>query len=290
MKKNRQLKAFSLVEVIIAMGILAVSMIFILGAFPLAILWNNRATEKTIASCVAKEAFAKVKFYAVGAKAPDVNSIADNILYGQIAASQMADFADGSLWDFVNPPQPETFGPKKDDFVYPTDGKIANYNDKQYSWMALCRYLTPYNPAGPVPDVQMTVFICRKTSSNQTYYDGSQFVNRPVAVKIAVTKVAADVLRIDNVGGAASVTDDRPIFKRGAVIVDDATGEVYRIREIKEQTSSNVEARLLVLDRDFNSTSTDIWVVAPAAKVNGGSIIYMGKNPCVGVYQKIMKL
>lgn len=290
MKMNKKLKAFSLVEVLIAMGILAVSMIFILGAFPLAILWNNRATEKTIASSVAKEAFAKVKIYAVGAKAPDPNYIVDDILYGQITDSQMVDFSDGSLWNLISPPLPATFGPKKDDFVYPSDGKIADYDQKQYSWQALCRYLTPFNPVGPVPDVQMTVFICRKTSPNQRFYDGSQFMERPVAVKISITKVGLDVLQIVNAGGPAPAVDDRPMFKTGAVIVDDATGDVYRIREIKDADSPKIEARLLVLDRDFNSMSTDIWVVAPPAKMISGKIYYMGKNPCVGVYQKIMKL
>ncbi|MGD0572180.1 MAG: hypothetical protein ABSB11_04085 [Sedimentisphaerales bacterium] len=61
---NRQFAmGFSLTEVLIAVGLLAVGMLFIAGAFPVSIHFTTVATERTIAPIVADEAFAKIKLY-----------------------------------------------------------------------------------------------------------------------------------------------------------------------------------------------------------------------------------
>ena len=54
---------FSLTEVLIAIGVLAVGMLFIAGAFPVSIHFTTVATERTIAPIVADEAFAKCRIY-----------------------------------------------------------------------------------------------------------------------------------------------------------------------------------------------------------------------------------
>ena len=56
---------FSLTEVLIAVGILAVGMTFIAGVFPVAVHFSTLANEQTLAAVIADEAFAKVRIYGV---------------------------------------------------------------------------------------------------------------------------------------------------------------------------------------------------------------------------------
>ena len=61
---NRQFaRGFSLTEVLLAVGILAVGMMFIAGVFPVSVYFTTVATERSIAPIVADEAFAKIKLY-----------------------------------------------------------------------------------------------------------------------------------------------------------------------------------------------------------------------------------
>ena len=64
-RNPKSARGFSLTEVLIAIGILAVGMLFIAGAFPVSIHFTTVATERTIAPIVADEAFAKIKLYGI---------------------------------------------------------------------------------------------------------------------------------------------------------------------------------------------------------------------------------
>ncbi len=61
--KNKVNNGFSLVEVLIAIGILAVGRLFVAGTFPVGIYFTAVASEKTTAAVVADEAFAKIQLY-----------------------------------------------------------------------------------------------------------------------------------------------------------------------------------------------------------------------------------
>ena len=129
MKGKCNNKGFSLTEVLLSVGILAVGMTFVAGVFPVAIHFTTIATERTIAAIVADEAFAKIRLYGIG-EPNDPNAF--------LAAQ------------YIDP----------NEFAYPsTDASISK---KQYFWSALCRQVDMSN-------VQVTVFVSRKTGSKTVY-------------------------------------------------------------------------------------------------------------------------
>jgi len=72
MRKGHQYSGFSLTEVLLAVGTLAIGMIFISGTFLTGIHFSTIATERTIAAVVADEAFAKIRLYGVDPVDPNV--------------------------------------------------------------------------------------------------------------------------------------------------------------------------------------------------------------------------
>jgi prepilin-type N-terminal cleavage/methylation domain-containing protein len=142
-------KGFSLIEVLLAVGILAVAMLFIGGTFLVGIHFSTIATEQTIAAVAADEAFAKIRIYGINLSVPSLS------------------FNAQSLFENVVPvPAGE--------FAYPSTNTVA---PKQYYWSALCRR------ADITPDsnlVQVTVFVCRKIGSGSA---------RSVPVRINIQKV-----------------------------------------------------------------------------------------------------
>ncbi|MFA5239604.1 MAG: prepilin-type N-terminal cleavage/methylation domain-containing protein [Phycisphaerae bacterium] len=285
---NTELKktGFSLTEILIAIGILSVGMIFIAGVFPVGIHLTTIATERTIAAVTADEAFAKVRIYAEG----DLGITTDNVVLSGLSLNTLMDFNSPAVFLATA----ATAGNiDADEFAYPSDPGI-NVSDKQYSWFALCR-LTEVYPANPNPPVQVTVFVCRRISPNLQYYQPTigfageidwtmplNLGNRPVPIKIAVTPVL--VAGHEN-ELAIAYSDAREIafINDGYTIVDDATGRIYRVLERYKDdpgTAGTREDSTILLDRDWQG-GTNVWVVPPP--VNGGL------GPCIAVYQKIIR-
>lgn len=229
---------FSLTEVLIAIGILAVGMVFVAGAFPAGIYLTTVATERTIAAVATEEAFAKVKIYGI-----NLNTLSDS-----------------SLNDF-NSCLPASINIDPCEFQYPSVNTAA---DKQYHWSALCR-LTENLAANPNPPVQVTVFVCRKGSPNLKYPDpaGSGIVDWPMPVKVNVNWS----------GNELTITGNKTYINDGYTIVDDATGDIYRVLERYKSPNDTT----ILLDGNWKGGST-VWVVPPPV---GG-----GRNPCIAVYQK----
>ena len=121
----RTKNGFSLMEVLLAIGILSIGMIFIAGVFPAAIYMTTFSTEQSIAAAAADEAFAKIKLYIQPTGIPGI------LQYG---------LTDPNI---INPSE----------FFYPSTNESPA--GKQYCWSAL------FKRVGPT-DVQTTVFVCRK--------------------------------------------------------------------------------------------------------------------------------
>jgi prepilin-type N-terminal cleavage/methylation domain-containing protein len=223
---------FSLTEVLLAVGILAVGMLFIAGVFPVSIHLTMVATERTIAATVADEAFAKIKLYGV---VPAGLSYINQIPFAPAAV-----------------PSGEYAYPSTDD-----------PNSKQYWWAAICRRVD-------INDVQVTVFVSRKVGLTTTYYGYD--VSRPNAFYVPVTLIGGD-LQITKAADWNKIND-------GYTIVDDATGQVYRVLE-RYGTNLN----LLRLNGTWQGgiANLGVWVVPPPSSFGGG------RYPCIAVYQKIIR-
>lgn len=237
---------FSLAETLIALGILAVGMLFIAGVFPVAIRLTTVSAERTIATVVAEEAFAKVQLY-ISRDPNQINSLQNN------------------LEDFNNParfPAVQDIG--EYEFTYPSNN--FDIAQKQYFWSALCRETN-----GDNSPVQVTVFVCRKAGRASRFYEvnGGTNGNWPVPCKIGVQDLTNNRLQIINSNERTYINDDY-------TIIDDQSGQICRVvRRLPVPDDDKVQ-----LDRDWTG-GNEAWVVPPAV---GG-----GRNPCIAVYQKLVK-
>ena len=232
MAQRRRYGGFSLIEVLMAVGTLAVGMIFIGGTFLVAIHLTTVSSERTIATIVANEAFAKVRLYGV-----DVND-------PKLGGSHQWPFAD--LTPLVGP---TPVAPNE--FAYPSTRTLA---EKQYFWSALCRAL----PFDPKFDLQVTVFISRKVGAG-TKYKGPPG-DRPVPMPVEVIAAPGDtVITIDAPAKVQWISD-------GYTIVEDSTGERYRVIE---RAASGI-AEELTLDPAKPWLGGDkVWAVPPPIRGAG---------------------
>jgi prepilin-type N-terminal cleavage/methylation domain-containing protein len=232
MKNEQKHSGFSLTEILIAVGILAVGMAFIAGVFPAGIYLTTIATERTIAAVATDEAFAKIRIY-------DVNLASTQWPSSGPPAVQCVDFNEVSSV-VIDPCE----------FEYPSTNTAAG---KQYYWSALCRR------AAPDPNlVQVTVFVSRKTGPNLKYPappDGSSStVDWPRPVKVGVSGTGNKELTI-NSGYETFIND-------GYTIVDDATGRIYRVLERYKSPDDNT----ILLDGRWEGGALGLaWVVPPPA-------------------------
>jgi hypothetical protein len=172
MINRRQYRGFSLTEVLLAVGTLAIGMVFISGTFLTGIHFSTIATERSIAAVVADEAFAKIKVYGINFTDPN------------FVVNQQARFDSVS---FIQPFE----------FAYPS---TKTSTEKHYYWSALCRpvYSGPGNRV-----VQVTVFVSRKLGSTTMYQGGAAW---PVPVQVGVTGTVGD--RILTVTGDVTLIND----------------------------------------------------------------------------------
>jgi hypothetical protein len=238
MSKRRQYKGFSLTEVLLAVGTLAVGMIFISGTFLTGIHFSTIATERTIAAVVADEAFAKVKLYGVNLADP-----------GFMVSQQMP-------FESISRPI------SNNEFSYPSVDTLA---EKHYFWSALCR---PVYSGSDNRLVQVTVFVSRK-AGNTTRYQGG--MGRPVPVQVGVSGTVGDYV--------LSITGDMTLINDGYTIVENGTGQIYRVVE-RGADPALPEQITLARDKPWQGGDS-VWVIPPPI---GG-----GKNPCIAVYQRLIR-
>ena len=223
-------KGFTLVELLLALAVLAIGTTFVAGAFVVAIHFSTATTEQTIAAVVANEAFAKIQ------------------LYGKADISWLAELPPDSsvlLKDVIVI--------HADEFAYPSD-PCNNIVRTKYCWSAICRRASEQL-------VQVTVFVNRKIGTNKTYWirnaDGtlaSDF-SYPIPVFIKVTVTGdADKLSIDN---------ETTFVNGGHTIAEDSTGRLYQVLDRLRAPDDNI----IVLNNDWQGGE---WVWTIPHPVRGG--------------------
>jgi len=265
MRKLRNFNSgFSLTECLLAIGILAVGMLFIAGVFPVGIHFTTVAAERTIAAVVADEAFAKIRLYGVA----DFNSPPWPL------PNPVAACLDFSVVSFgaVNPIE----------FAYPSEPNM-DVSRKQYYWSALCRRVD-LDPNSRL--VQVTVFVSRKVSAGAMYWYRDPLAPpavitapSPVPVWINISQpVGFNPINL-LVGDAipADIVDEITFVNDGYTIVDNMSGQIYRVLERDAAMPD-----MIVLDRPWQGGPTgSVWVVPPPI---GG-----GRCPCIAIYQRVIR-
>jgi type II secretory pathway pseudopilin PulG len=273
--KANKSSGFSLTEVLLAVGTLAIGMIFVAGVFPAAILLSTQSTERTTAAVVANEAFAKVRLIAGDPLARVYPS--DFLPNKQLIFEEVANDARDASPD----PMRNSDDLPDADFAYPSSYEI-NPNDKQYFWSAICRR-TDADSDSPV---QVTVFVCRRSTPSAWYWvrhHGTSWsgvltrTDRPGPVYIEVErrpdpdKNQLEIRDLDSI----NPTDEASFVDDGSVILDDITGRLYRVL-------NRDDLGTVTLDSDWvREGRSRVWVVPPPA---GG-----GRYPCIAVFQKVIR-
>jgi Tfp pilus assembly protein PilV len=244
---------FSLTETLLAVGTLAIGMMFIAGTFLTGLYFSTTSTERTIAAVAADEALAKIRIYGL-----DPNH-----------ASLKAE-------GFV--PYEQLVTIPAEEYLYPsTHAESA----RQYSWAAICRRMSTDSRL-----IQCTVFVSRQIAGS-TYWArklGAEWpqlgtanpdLPRPLRVNLvpdAAATDASEVLIQDAV--PTDTIDERAFINDGSILVDDATGQIFRVLERYAGRPDRIR-----LDRPW--TGGWVWVVPPATSG--------GRDPVVAVFQQVLR-
>jgi hypothetical protein len=293
MEINSRQHGFSLVETLMAVATLAIGLLFIGGTLMTGVYLSTVSTERTMASVIADEAFAKIELYGLDPSDPALGG-GGFVSYGRIGVMPAGEFEYPSTW------------------VDKTPGR-------QYSWSAICRRVDPN--AGLSIDapsnvassrlVQFTVFVCRETGAPVKHWvrsnGGVLVLNpddplpRPARVTIEQDTTPADphVVRITDTV-TANLPDEYTFINDGSTLVDEATGQIYRVLE-----RSAAAPGAITLDRSWAGARLPsrggVWVIPPGRVVPAGWVIppidrevkpppFPGsRNPVVGIYQRTLE-
>lgn len=243
-------------ETLLAVGTLAIGMVFVAGTFLAGVYFATLSTERTIATVVVDEAFAKIRLYGL-----DPNHAALK--------------TDGYV------PYAQLVAVPTEEHLYPS---TATSVDKQYCWTAVCKRVAPDSRL-----VEFTVFVCRRAGNATRYWTrGSGTVTQtdspaPVQINLVPTAsptIAGEVAIKDAL--ATDAIDERAFVADGATLVDDATGQMYRALERYADAPERIR-----LDRPWAGTDLAsaggvwAWVVPPPKSG--------GRDPLIAIYQKVLR-
>ena len=309
MNKSAGQTGFSLTEVLLATGVLAVGFALVATVFPVGMMLTSAATERSIGPVAAQEAAAKIQLYGLDLR-PAIAAPGSPNRGGQIGLLQdsMRVFDRDILNDNtittltgLGLTNPDGIDARLIEEAHYPSLPAAYYTrhpneNRRYMWTALCRKIATHNNP---QNVELRLFICRIGIGGSQYYAfkynslapgtytrSANYSSRPMPIPVVVRHDSAnpDLLTIAAPANQRITTftgnELARFFVEDAQIVDDKNGQIYRILE-RQDLDDNDVYETLVLDTDFTKvltglTSETVWVVPPA---RGG-----GRNPCIGIY------
>ena len=253
---GKRKSGFTLTEVLISAGILAIGFMLIAGAFPVGVKLTATATERSIGSVASQEAEAKIRLHGIN----------DATLFSSKCRRYVQVFGVA----------PATFDEMKDGY-YPTTNLIE-VEDKKYHWTALCRRVG-------ANEAQLNIFVCRLGGEDVSYPDpdvAGDVVDVPKPFKVdGLTQVDTDKFEVP--------AGYKSYFSEGTVIVDNVTGASYTVMERNLEPSGDWT---IVLDAEpppplvFNG----FWVIpSPVFDTTKTPMELEGRWPCVYHIQTVIE-
>lgn len=330
---------------LIATGIMAIGLVLVSLIFPVAVKLTTMSTERSIATVVADEAFAKIRLYGLR-DFPDWPSAILNPISGNPDPNAPYDFCDGFLFitnGNLDPGSDGDWGTADDEFLwlgddqavggtgddldfldddqiflneslYPSD---VTETDRKYSWSALCRR------AGD-KDVQVTVFVSRKTFPGIRYYgffhdrtadpdnpkpvyDDTSIRSVPVRANVRynvngvgsppLRELVLDLSGTDNIAwNGLKAGTVYSFFGEGYTIVNDRDGRIYRIMEMEDRDVPKDGIReTIILFEDWRWDGYDADPLNPPIVAQPEAVwvvppgLGSSRYPCVSVFQKVIR-
>ena len=301
---------FSLTEVLISAGILAVGFMLIATVFPVGIHLTALSTERNIGATAADEAFAKLMIYGVKPLSlsigySEVYSEANlpNQTYLRLYMKLVNPMFDPATSSPQRGQQPiidllktESLYPSIPDHLYRTDAEAPDPAgadpelEPRYCWSALCKRTSGFRPRS----VQATVFVSRRGvgAAKYPYWDGAGWTttDRPVPVPIEVLPfedlAATPVSPTDRI----KIVDSRlaGYITENSVLVNSRDGRVMVVLRIEADPYKIVLTEKVFAFTGSPPVISRCWVVPPPVKYQKSPDppVVGGRYPCVGVYQR----
>lgn len=314
MDKQTKHSGFSLTEVLLATGILAIGFVMIAMVFPVGIKLTSVATERTIGPVAAQEAEAKLNLYGIDeatlpntpVTSPDQNMrLFCRHVYtiNSIQIFQNAGIFPADLNWLL---RTESFYPSLDELYFDFDNDTIPDDSHKYRWWALCRRTDPGQG-------QAVIFVCRRIGEGMQYF-GIDPVNfdsaphnprmgltvtpadpyypdwpMPVPVQMTILTITPNRLQLQNPQPTAGslypyfpVQDSYRFFTEDCRIVDDTNGQIHRILDRQDADNDGFAETLVIQPSLVFPPATPspalktFWVVPPAYNSS--------RDPCINVY------
>ncbi len=243
----------SLVELLIAIGILGVGMTLIGAAFPAGVAMSIAVSDETTSQMVFQKAVAEIKAQL------SISGGGSGLLGTELVTMPEGDFSDIS------------------------DSRKLSTNSS-FSWSALVRRMAASGPMGNL--CQVVIVVSRRPSGSPNFVDdGGGDSELPELRKIFCTGSDATARTLDIASG------DFGMVPNGGYIIDSATGTAYIIISRNDGASEKTVTLLAEPPLDSEITATpiggrDFWVVP--GPYDGSN--YGPKSPAIRVFQAMLYL